>query len=55
VGQITSLRLKEIPLGRFIQPGDLAQLAVFLSSEAASAITGQAIAVDGGSGRSISY
>ena len=53
--EVTALRLKEIPIGRFIQPEDLANVAVFLCSEAASAITGQAIAVDGGSGRAISY
>lgn len=48
-------RLREVPIGRFIQPEDLANLIVFLCSDAASAITGQAIAVDGGSGRSINY
>lgn len=51
----TALRLKEIPIGRFIQPEDLANLVLFLCSDAASAITGQAIAADGGSGRAISY
>ena len=55
LAQVTALRLKEIPVGRFIQPDDMAQLAVFLCSDAASAITGQAIAVDGGSGRAIPY
>jgi NAD(P)-dependent dehydrogenase (short-subunit alcohol dehydrogenase family) len=53
--QVQALRLKEIPLGRFIQPQDMAQLAVFLCSDSAQAITGQAIAVDGGSGRAIPY
>jgi len=48
-------RCQEIPIGRFIQPNDLANLILFLCSEAAGAITGQAIAVDGGSGRSINY
>ena len=55
IEEVTALRLKEIPIGRFIQPEDLANLVLFLCSEAASAITGQAIAVDGGSGRAISY
>lgn len=55
LAQVTALRLKEIPVGRFIHPDDMAQLAVFLCSDAASAITGQAIAVDGGSGRAIPY
>jgi len=49
------LRLAEIPLGRFIQPDDIANLVLFLCSEAAAAITGQSIAVDGGSGRAINY
>jgi NAD(P)-dependent dehydrogenase (short-subunit alcohol dehydrogenase family) len=55
VEEACARRLEEIPIGRFIQPQDLANLVVFLCSEAAGAITGQAIAVDGGSGRSINY
>jgi NAD(P)-dependent dehydrogenase (short-subunit alcohol dehydrogenase family) len=53
--EVRTRRLKEIPIGRFIEPDDIANLVIFLCSEAASAITGQAIAVDGGSGRSINY
>lgn len=52
---VIALRKREIPIGRFIEPGDIANLVVFLCSAAASAITGQAVAVDGGSGRAISY
>ena len=51
----TRRRLAEIPLGRFIRPQDIAGLVLFLCSEAAVAITGQSIAVDGGSGRAINY
>jgi len=40
--------LKLIPLGRFGEPGDVANLVVFLSSDKASYITGQTICVDGG-------
>ncbi len=40
--------LKEIPSGRFGLPGDVANLIVFLSSDKADYITGQAIPVDGG-------
>jgi NAD(P)-dependent dehydrogenase (short-subunit alcohol dehydrogenase family) len=36
------------PLGRLGEPGDIAPMALFLISDQASWITGQAIAVDGG-------
>ena len=40
--------LKQIPLGSFGQPDDIAGAAVFLASPAARYITGQVLAVDGG-------
>lgn len=40
--------LARIPLGRFAVGDDVAQLALFLASSAASFITGETIAVDGG-------
>jgi 3-oxoacyl-[acyl-carrier protein] reductase len=40
--------LDNIPLGRFGDPKDLANLVVFLASEKASYITGTVIQVDGG-------
>lgn len=41
-------RLGTLPLGRFGRPDDIAELAAFLASDAASWITGAAIPVDGG-------
>jgi len=40
--------LERIPLARFGEPSDVAQLILFLASPAADYITGQAISVDGG-------
>jgi NAD(P)-dependent dehydrogenase (short-subunit alcohol dehydrogenase family) len=38
----------EVPLGRFAQPEEIAHVALFLSSDEASYITGAAFAADGG-------
>ena len=40
--------IKQIPLGLFGQPGDIANAALFLASPEARYITGQVLAVDGG-------
>jgi NAD(P)-dependent dehydrogenase (short-subunit alcohol dehydrogenase family) len=44
-----------IPIGRLIEPEDIADLIVFLSSARATAITGQTIAVEGGATRGVFY
>jgi NAD(P)-dependent dehydrogenase (short-subunit alcohol dehydrogenase family) len=40
--------LPMIPMGRISDPSEIAQLVLFLSSDAASFITGQAVVIDGG-------
>ena len=45
----------KLPLGRFLEPKEIAYLVAFLSSDLADAITGQSIAVDGGAAMSIHY
>jgi NAD(P)-dependent dehydrogenase (short-subunit alcohol dehydrogenase family) len=37
-----------VPIGRFIEPEEVAELALYLLSDAASGITGQALTIDGG-------
>jgi len=37
-----------VPLGRILEPEEIAELAVYLGSEAARGMTGQSILLDGG-------
>lgn len=39
----------QFPIGRLVEPSDIAPMVLFLASPHASAITGQSIAIDGGS------
>lgn len=41
-------RLRQIPMGRYLRPEEIAPFALYLASDAASVITGQAISVDCG-------
>jgi 3-oxoacyl-[acyl-carrier protein] reductase len=43
---------QEVPLQRFGQPGEIADMVVFLASERASFVTGACVVVDGGQTRS---
>jgi NAD(P)-dependent dehydrogenase (short-subunit alcohol dehydrogenase family) len=40
---------KQFPIGRIVEASDIAPMVLFLASPQASAITGQSIAIDGGS------
>lgn len=40
--------MAQIPLGRFGEPEDIAEAALFLASESARYMTGQVLHVDGG-------
>ena len=40
--------VKQFPIGRLVEPSDIAPMVTFLASPHASAITGQSIAIDGG-------
>lgn len=44
-----------VPIGRMIVPADIAPLVLFLASPLAGAITGQAVAVDGGAVPAVAY
>ena len=49
LGEKVEMQVKErIPLGRYGEPEDIANLAVFLASDQSGYLTGQVIAVDGG-------
>ncbi len=53
--EITARTIAEIPLGRLIKPEDIAAAALFFCSPLADIVTGQCIAVDGGSATSVNY
>jgi 3-oxoacyl-[acyl-carrier protein] reductase len=53
VEDVRKASVASIPLGRLGRPEELANLVVFLASQAASYITGQAITVDGAAGNAL--
>ncbi|MCB1547214.1 MAG: SDR family oxidoreductase [Hyphomicrobiaceae bacterium] len=55
VEEISKETIAEIPLGRLIEPRDLAASVLFFCSPLADVVTGQVFAVDGGSGLSVNY
>lgn len=55
VGDVITRRTADIPLGRLVQPDDVASAVLFFCSPLAAMVTGQCIAVDGGSGEAVIY
>lgn len=55
IDSVIAKRTDDIPLGRIIQPEDIASAVLFFCSPLADMITGQCIAVDGGSGEAVIY
>ena len=53
--ELVKEQIKRIPIGRLIEPEDIASTVLFLVSAKAAAITGQVLGVDGGSTRGIYY
>ena len=55
VDDISAETVAQIPMGRLIQPQDIASAVLFFCSPLADIVTGQSIAVDGGSGEAVIY
>ena len=47
--------IEDFPIGRLVEPGDISPMVLFLASPLAAALTGQSIAIDGGSTQTIIY
>ena len=55
VEEAESKVVSAIPIGRMVEPEDVANLVLFLVSDKASAITGQSVGIEGGAGQGIYY
>lgn len=53
--EVEAQSAKAVPIGRALEPEEIAGVVAFLCSQAASAVTGQSIGVDGGASRAITY
>jgi NAD(P)-dependent dehydrogenase (short-subunit alcohol dehydrogenase family) len=55
VEEIAARHVAKIPMGRLIEPRDIALAVLFFCSPMADIVTGQSLAVDGGSAESVNY
>lgn len=55
IDAVIAKRTGDIPLGKLIRPEDIAAAVLFFCSPLAKMVTGQCIAVDGGSGEAVVY
>jgi len=55
IDTVIAKRTRDIPLGKLIRPEDIASAVLFFCSPMARTVTGQCIAVDGGSGEAVNY
>jgi NAD(P)-dependent dehydrogenase (short-subunit alcohol dehydrogenase family) len=55
VAEAAARAVAGIPIGRMVEPHDIADLILFLVSDRAGAITGQTVGVEGGAVRAINY
>lgn len=55
VAAIEAETIEAIPMNRLIRPDDIANAVLFFCSPMANVITGQSIAVDGGSAQAVMY
>ncbi|MBT7944454.1 MAG: SDR family oxidoreductase [Alphaproteobacteria bacterium] len=55
IDAVIAKRTADIPLGKLIEPENIASAVLFFCSPLADMVTGQSIAVDGGSGEAVIY
>jgi NAD(P)-dependent dehydrogenase (short-subunit alcohol dehydrogenase family) len=53
--EIATRQIAKIPLGRLITPEDIAAATLFFCSPLANIVTGQSLAIDGGSAEAVTY